>query len=107
MGRDRRPTMFEVLPGKALSFGKARLFVPYEIGHRVAEQCTNVTVSFARRRNEDLMTTKLKFEFERGPFILPEVQDIAVYSGSKTVQLALSVEDDAGLPTIVFVPIPR
>jgi|tagenome__1003787_1003787.scaffolds.fasta_scaffold19620189_1 hypothetical protein len=53
------------------------------------------------------MTTKLKFEFERGPFILPDVQDVAVYSGSKTIRLALSVEDDAGLPTIVFVPIPR
>jgi hypothetical protein len=53
------------------------------------------------------MTTKVNFEFERGPFILPEVQDVAVYTGSKTVRLALSVEDDAGLPTVVFVPIPR
>jgi hypothetical protein len=53
------------------------------------------------------MTTKLTFNFERGPFILPTAQDVAVYSGSSTFRLAVTVQDENGLPAVIFIPIPK
>jgi hypothetical protein len=38
---------------------------------------------------------------------LPRASDFEVYSGSDTITIALTVEADDGLPTVVFVPLPK
>jgi hypothetical protein len=38
---------------------------------------------------------------------LPRASDFEVYSGSDTITVALTVEAEDGMPTVVFVPLPK
>ena len=38
---------------------------------------------------------------------LPRASDLEVYSGKDTVTVAVTVEADDGMPTVVFVPLPK
>lgn len=38
---------------------------------------------------------------------LPRVSDFEVYSGNDTVTIAVTVEAEDGMPTVVFVPLPK
>jgi|tagenome__1003787_1003787.scaffolds.fasta_scaffold17869543_1 hypothetical protein len=53
------------------------------------------------------MATLLSLDFNTGPFELPAAENLSVYSGSRKVTVAVTVEDRDGFPVVVFVPIPR
>jgi hypothetical protein len=53
------------------------------------------------------MVTRILLSFNNGPFELPPADDLAVYPGAKTVNVAVTVKDPDGFPVIVFVPIRR
>jgi hypothetical protein len=38
---------------------------------------------------------------------LPQASDFEVYSGNDTVTIAVTVEAEDGMPTVVFVPLPK
>jgi hypothetical protein len=38
---------------------------------------------------------------------LPRASDLEVYSGNDTVTIAVTVEAEDGMPTVVFVPLPK
>jgi hypothetical protein len=38
---------------------------------------------------------------------LPRASDFEVYSGNETITIALTVEAEDGMPTVVFVPLPK
>ena len=38
---------------------------------------------------------------------LPRVSDFEVYSGKDTITIAITVEAADGMPTVVFVPLPK
>jgi hypothetical protein len=38
---------------------------------------------------------------------LPRASDFEVYSGRDTITIAITVEADDGMPTVVFVPLPK
>jgi hypothetical protein len=38
---------------------------------------------------------------------LPRASDFEVFSGSDTVTIAVTVEAEDGMPTVVFVPLPK
>ena len=38
---------------------------------------------------------------------LPRASDFEVYSGNDTITIAVTVEAEDGMPTVVFVPLPK
>jgi hypothetical protein len=53
------------------------------------------------------MVRRVVLDPSSGPFELPPAQGFAIMPGPDHVSIAVSIDAGDGLPTVVFVPIPR